>query len=223
MRKNTLFTLALVLLALVVLVQSSAWGWPGKVVSVPDGDTITVLNSTNEQVRIRLYGIDTPEKAQSYGNKAKQALSGLVFGKMVEVSPVAKDRYGRTVAYILIDGEAVNGRMVKDGWAWVYHQYCKDSICSRWSEWEHEAKSLRAGLWAEDNPYPPWEWRHGSKRKQSTVVAQQADGNYHGNVKSKVFHREGCRHFNCKNCRAVFKSRKEAIEAGYRPCGECSP
>lgn len=215
---KSLFAIVLILTA-----AGTSWSWQGKVIAVADGDTMTVLTNSNEQVRIRLYGIDTPEKAQSFGTKAKQALAEMTFGKQVEILPVVKDRYGRTVAHVLIDREEVNGRMIEDGWAWVYQQYCKEAVCTQWSAWEAEARSLGAGLWADPNPTPPWEWRHGGEAKQPITRETAAGNEYHGNTKSRVFHRHGCPHFDCKNCQAVFNSHEEAINAGFKPCGVCRP
>lgn len=208
--------------ALVILACASvASAWSGKVVGISDGDTIKVLTAANEQVRIRLYGIDTPEKAQSFGEKAKQAMAGMVFGKSVEVQTVDTDRYGRTVARVSCDGVDVGGEMVKAGMAWVYRQYCREDVCSQWLAWENDARSSGRGLWVEAGPTPPWEWRHGGANSGQQAVA--AGGDFHGNTNSRVFHRPGCRWYNCKNCTAVFSTREEAIKAGYRPCKVCRP
>ena len=87
----------LLLLILLTVSPCLSWAWSGKVIGIADGDTITVLRD-KEQVRITLYGIDTPELGQAFGTKAKQFTSGMVFGEVVVVEPVDTDRYGRTVA-----------------------------------------------------------------------------------------------------------------------------
>ncbi len=103
---------------------------------VSDGDTVKVLTeqscdtgkdcrSGKIQYRVRLAEIDTPEKKQPYGSKAKQALSDLVFGRMIKVEQIDKDRYGRPVANLYVDGKWVNAEMVRSGSAWVYRQYAK--------------------------------------------------------------------------------------------------
>lgn len=129
-----------------------------KVVAVHDGDTITVR--TTETVKIRLDGIDAPELKQAHGQASKQALSGLVFGKTVEVVPKNKDRYGRTVAQIKADGIDVNNEMVKSGAAWWYEQYAKHDTIKQ--QLQSDAQARKLGLWAEQHPMPPWEFR---KRK----------------------------------------------------------
>jgi endonuclease YncB( thermonuclease family) len=135
-----------------------AWAWSGKVIGVADGDTITVLRD-KEQVRIRLYGIDTPEKGQAFGKKAKQFTSGLLFGKVVEVEPVDIDRYGRTVALVTVFKRLANEELVNAGFAWVYTRYCDRPICERWKMLEYEAREAKRGLWSDPHAIPPWEFR----------------------------------------------------------------
>ena len=131
----------------------------GKVVSVYDGDTITVL-SGNTQHKIRLEGIDTPESKQPFGNKAKQAMSGMVFGKKVKVVWKKKDRYGRTLGHVYVNGMWTNLQMIKQGMAWHYKQYSKDQ---RLASAEVEARKKQLGLWAEKSPVAPWDWRKANR------------------------------------------------------------
>ena len=130
----------------------------GKVIGITDGDTLKVLTDQKRQVKIRLAEIDTPEKKQPWGNRAKQALSDLTFGKRVSVHPVTTDRYGRTVAHIYVDGKNVNREMVKGGNAWVYRKYLRDESLLAV---EAAAKSAKLGLWGlpESQRTAPWEWR----------------------------------------------------------------
>jgi len=144
---------------LLLALPSFALAWPGMVVKVTDGDTVTVLDQESRQVKIRLYGIDAPERKQPYGNTATEHLRQLVALKDVEVVEYAKDRYGRTVADLTLDGKSIPGKMVHDGYAWVYRQYCTKGFCSEWVEFETQARQVRAGLWADKSPVPPWQWR----------------------------------------------------------------
>lgn len=130
----------------------------GKVVGVSDGDTITVLVE-RRPMKVRLAEIDTPEKGQPYGARAKQALSELVFGKLVTGVEQTIDRYGRTVGRVYIGGLDVNAELVRGGHAWVYRQYAKDQNLYRL---EAAAKTAGQGLWGlpEAQRVPPWEWRH---------------------------------------------------------------
>ena len=138
---------------------SPALAWNGKVVSVTDGDTIKVLHPEDGQIKIRLYGIDTPEKGQPFGQAATKHLASLIAGKTVEVESVDKDRYGRIVGIVSFDGNNANEQMVQDGFAWVYRRYCVREFCDEWLRHEAEAMNSKIGLWVEPNPVPPWEWR----------------------------------------------------------------
>ena len=120
------------LFALCVLCPAHAATISGRVVGVHDGDTLTLLTAEKRQVKIRLAEIDTPESAQPYGSRAKQALSDLVFGQDVLVDVQDIDRYGRTVGRVSVHGTDVNAAMVAAGAAWVYRQYAKDPDLLRW-------------------------------------------------------------------------------------------
>lgn len=132
----------------------------GPVVSVLDGDTIEVLHNQRAE-RMRLRGIDCPEKGQAYGQKAKHAASALVFGKEVTLHTHGKDKYKRTIADVLLpDGTNVNHMLVKDGWCWWYRKYAPGDAMLEGLE--IEAREAQIGLWADPNPIPPWEWRKKS-------------------------------------------------------------
>ena len=137
----------------------TAHAWMAKVVSVTDGDTIKVYNVEQGQVKIRMYGIDTPEKAQPYGKAAGMYLASLVAGATVEVESVTTDRYGRTVGIVWDSETNINQEMVRSGYAWVYRRYCDKSFCEYWLALENEAKMDKIGLWQEPDPVQPWEWR----------------------------------------------------------------
>ena len=95
----------------------------GKVIRVADGDTITILDPSNTQLKIRLNKIDAPEKAQAFGQRSKQHLSDIVFGRSVTVTWDEKDRYGRILGTVWLDGRDINLQMVRDGLAWHYKRY----------------------------------------------------------------------------------------------------
>ena len=129
----------------------------GKVVGVSDGDTISVMRA-GKAVKVRLHGIDCPEKKQPYGTRAKQFTSDLAFGKEVTIRIQTTDRYGRTVAVVILpDGKNLNWEIVDAGLAWWYRKYATDDrILERL---EAEAGEAKRCLWADKNPMPPWEWR----------------------------------------------------------------
>jgi endonuclease YncB( thermonuclease family) len=129
----------------------------GLVVSVLDGDTIEVLHNGKAE-RIRLSGIDCPEKGQAYGRRAKQEASALVFGREVTLQTHGKDKHGRTIAEVFVEkGTNVNHSLVKDGWCWWYQKYAPGDLVLQ--ELEQDAKAYKKGLWAEPNPVPPWLYR----------------------------------------------------------------
>ena len=129
----------------------------GTVVRIADGDTLTLLDASNTQHKIRLHGIDTPERGQPYGNAAREALERLVAGKRIDVNIQDTDRYGRTVGTVYRNGQNVNLIMVQDGWAWWYERYARND--RQLSRAQRDAKAARRGLWQDSNPVPPWEWR----------------------------------------------------------------
>ena len=147
-----------------LLLPHAALAWPGLVIGISDGDTITVLRDGREQVKIRLYGIDCPEKRQAWGNRATQATKRLCVGKMVDVQKIDIDRYGRTVAIVTLpDGRMLQEMLVVEGMAWVWPRYCKLPVCQDWSEIEAKARESKTGLWRDAEPVPPWEWRRQGK------------------------------------------------------------
>jgi endonuclease YncB( thermonuclease family) len=138
----------------------------GLVVSIADGDTLTVLDAQKVQHKIRLAGIDTPERRQPFGQRAREALSALAFQKVVLVLTEKKDRYGRWVGKVISDGRDVNLALVVDGWAWHYKKYASEQSASDrllYASAEEDARSQRRGLWSDPHAIPPWDWRAGSR------------------------------------------------------------
>ena len=154
--KKFIFSLALVCF---VLAASISFAWTGKVIGISDGDTIKVLTPDKRMVKIRLYGIDCPEKKQAFGKRAKWFCSDLVFGRNVEIEPVTKDRYGRVVALVYRDNLCLNRELVASGYAWVFPKYCKKLVCAEWYSLQREARKARIGLWKDPRPVSPWVWR----------------------------------------------------------------
>lgn len=135
----------------------------GRVVGVTDGDTLKMLDAQNQQHTIRLAEIDAPERGQPWGNRSKQTLSALTFGKTVSVQQTDTDRYGRVVGRVFADGEDVNRAMVEQGAAWAYRQYLTDQTLIAT---EARARRERAGLWSmsDAQTVAPWDWRKGVRR-----------------------------------------------------------
>ena len=162
MRTKKLFATLLLLLSC----SLQAATLQGKVVGVADGDTITVLDATNTKHKIRLQGIDAPEKAQAFGQKSKQSLSQMVYNKQVVVEYQKKDKYGRTLGKVLHNGTDVCLEQIKLGMAWHYKQYKSDQPKEdreTYAQAELASRSMAVGIWKDKNPTPPWEFRKQNK------------------------------------------------------------
>lgn len=147
------------ILPLLTLTAFCLADYQAKVISVSDGDTIKVLVGGNEVVKIRLHGIDAPEKKQAFGVVAKNALGSKVAGKIINVAPTGKDRYKRELAKIYLDNEDINRYLVRNGYAWAFIKYSKDYIFD-----ENYARAHKLGLWQDIDPTPPWDFRKAKKK-----------------------------------------------------------
>lgn len=127
-----------------------------RVVGVHDGDTVTCLDESNQQQKVRLAEIDAPEIGQDYGKVSREVLAEMVFGKTVEVMEDGKDRYGRWIGHLSSNGVDVNRQMIASGNAWHYEDYSRDTSLAAL---QAQAQSQRLGLWAQPNPVAPWDFR----------------------------------------------------------------
>ena len=196
-------------------IDSETSGFDSKVVSIADGDTLTVLAFNNKRIRIRLSGIDTPEKSQDFGTEAKQALFFKIFDKTVRIKSHGKDRYGRTLGDIYLGDRWINLEMVSEGYAWHYKKYSKDQYLA---QAELNARKVRKGLWADSNSIPPWEYRRGVKFKYSKISGksqEKATITYWLNTSSGTRHNSNCQYYeNTKKGRLCLKKEGKA-------CGIC--
>ena len=161
---NAKFLTAAALLLCSGLIQAATL--QGKVVSVADGDTVTVLDAQKTQHKIRLQGIDAPEKAQAFGNKSKQSLHELVHGKQVTVEYQKKDKYGRVVGKVMLNNNDVCLEQVTRGMAWHYKAYASEQSKEEqesYAQAETIAQAQSVGLWKEKTPTPPWVFRKQAK------------------------------------------------------------
>ncbi len=131
----------------------------GQVVAIADGDTFTLLVD-KLQHKIRLAEIDAPERAQPWGQRAKQALAEKIFQQNVLVQITGRDRYGRVLGRVFLAQRDVNRELVDDGHAWAYRQYLADQ---NFLVGENRAREQQLGLWAATNPVAPWDWRRGER------------------------------------------------------------
>ena len=180
MKLNRCYLLVCVITSITSTAQADIYG---KVVAVTDGDTIKVLDSNNVQHKVRLTGIDAPEKAQPFGNASRKHLASLVAGKEVRVESSKTDRYGRVLGKVWVQpvdcpgcGKSLdaNHAQILSGMAWWYRHYAKDQPTEdreRYKSTVSEAKEKKLGLWSEPNAIPPWAWRKGQRISNTNVAA----------------------------------------------------
>jgi endonuclease YncB( thermonuclease family) len=193
----------------------------GRVVGIADGDTLTILDDLNQQHKIRLAGIDAPESGQDFGNKSKQNLSSLVYGKTVTVFGSKIDKYGRRVGKIAVGGMDVNLEQVKAGLAWHYKEYAveqSESDRTAYAEAEAAARKGKFAIWSLPNPVAPWDYRHG------ITTDPELKDKIFGNTNSMLYHWSGCPGFLkiAEKNRVVFESWEEAEAEGYTAANNCT-
>lgn len=180
----------------------------GKVIKVIDGDTITVLTSDYQSHKIRLSGIDAPEKGQPFGKKSKQMLSRLIAGKYVTATCTIKDKYYRDVCTIFKDNTDINATMIKNGGAWVYRYYYKGS---EYYAYENQAKANYKGLWrtSEAQAIPPWQWREMRKHRNPPVKLSR----------NKICHQKGTKYYRRVKRFTAFDNLNDCLRFGRLPRG----
>jgi len=179
----------LAILFVTLVTSTAAADINGKVVAVTDGDTIRILDNNSTQHRIRLTGIDAPEKAQPFGNASRKHLASMVAGKEVRVETSKNDRYGRVLGKVWVQpqncsscGKTLNANLAQilAGMAWWYQDYAKDQPVQDRARYESavkQAREARLGLWSEADPVPPWAWRRGQRSpSKSAAVADTQCG-----------------------------------------------
>jgi endonuclease YncB( thermonuclease family) len=144
---------------LVLLLPLTLFALEGKVIKVTDGDTVNILTPENRTIKIRMYGIDAPEKKQAFGNASRKNLADLCAAQNATVQENGRDRYARVVGVVTCNGVEANRKQVQDGYAWAYMQYGGKEYASD----EADARAAERGLWHDANPTAPWEWRKRPK------------------------------------------------------------
>lgn len=140
---------------------AAAEEFTARVVGVTDGDTLTVLHVSHPE-RVRLVGVDAPEKRQAYGDRARRFTADLVFDRTVTVRSTGRDRNGRLLGEVVLpDGRSLNDELVRAGYAWWFRRYSQDGRLARL---EQEARAGRRGLWADQAPEAPWDYRRSKRR-----------------------------------------------------------
>lgn len=169
-QRRASYLAALAIAALVLAFRSPGADFQGRVVRIVDGDTLDVLHSQQAE-RVRLYGVDAPEKSQPFGSRARQFTAGLVFGQTVTVRDKGRDRYGRALAEIrLSDGRSLNRELVANGFAWHYKHYSSDFDLV---QIEEIARKQKRGLWVDARPIAPWEFRKFERQRKAIGAASR--------------------------------------------------
>ena len=156
--KNKFF----MVLAAIFFLATSAQAEPATVVNVVDGDTLKVATEQGITI-VRLYGVDSPERSQAHGQSARDFVASMVFGKIVDVASVGRDRYGRTVALVMVGTQCLQEQLLLQGYAWVYPQYCRERFCQAWTTLQGISAGNKVGLWMDPAPVQPWVWRKQSR------------------------------------------------------------
>lgn len=155
------------LCALILVSASALADIRGRVVSVTDGDTVRILDPDKTEHRVRLSGIDAPERGQPFGTASRDHLSGMIAGKTVIVESSKTDRYGRVLGKILLEGRDINLEQVEAGFAWWYRYYAEEQSPAdrrRYADAEETAQKERRGLWVESDPINPYDWRRRNRK-----------------------------------------------------------
>lgn len=201
------FTLLVSVFAVQVQQANPPKPFSGKVVSIADGDTITVLLD-KQQHRIRLSGIDAPESGQAFGTKAKSVLGDKVFGQEVKIEWKERDKYKRIVGEVYLGDRRICLEMVAEGYAWHYKQYSTDQELSKA---EKEAREGKKGLWADPSPTAPWDYRRGKGGEVTDGIFVTASG--------AKYHRDGCKFLSKTKIPISLEDAKKK----YQPCSVCNP
>lgn len=165
LRKLMWFSLVVFSMAFLRAADVHAAGDEVAVVShVIDGDSLEIVQG-GRSYQARLWGIDTPEYDQDFAGKAKKYTRRMVEEKTIVFSKKYTDRFDRVVVMAWVDGTLLNEKLVKEGLAWVHVRYCDEEICKSWRQFEQEARKKRIGIWENDRPVPPWQWKSRQYRE----------------------------------------------------------
>lgn len=228
-RRGILLTLISFLAPIISPAQTNSYY--GHVVSVSDGDSITVLDRQLREHKIRLNGIDAPEAGQEFSQASRRHLAKLVSGREVLVIWQMTDRYERELAKIMVDRMDINLEQLRAGMAWYFREYERDvpeEDRENFDAAEREARSERRGLWQQLNPLPPWEYRARKRDENGTGAVRSPETRsgvirIAGNRNSGIYHRSDCPDYDrvSERNRVYFKTEEEAKKAGYRKARNC--
>lgn len=189
----------------------------GKIISASDGDTIVLRSSDGVNYRIRLNGVDCPEKSQDFGKRAKDFTWNFCYGKNLTANLLSKDKYDRNIAEVFADGQSLNRALLAAGLAWHYKKYNNDPELAGL---ENEARAAKRGLWSIPNPMAPWDFRHKGDMKPvgdlniGEVMVCNSSG-------AKTYHSKMCNGLSRCNKGISKMSKSSAEGAGKKACGYC--
>ncbi|WP_157898941.1 thermonuclease family protein [Luteitalea pratensis] len=183
-----------------------------------DGDTIDVRRSDGTLIRIRVHGIDCPERGKPFSNVARNFTRSMVFGQDIRVTPRDTDRYGRLVAQVRVGERDLSEALVEAGLAWQFRRYSDDA---RLASLEQAAREAKRSLWQLGGD------PHGVRDTVRRPLVADPDASaeaveLHGNVNSRLYHRPSCRNYSCKNCTRVFSSEQAAEASGFKAAKDCN-
>ncbi len=190
-----------------------------RVVAVIDGDTVDAIPAGEKRaIRVRLDGVDAPERGEAFSDKARVFVRVLLFDQSVRVEGRSVDRYGRLVARIVAAGKDASVELASAGLACHYTRYSSDLVLA---SAQADARRAGRGFWSSNASKPRCATPEDPSIKHPAAMPRAAEGKFHGNTSSRVYHTGSCRNYNCRNCTRVFGSSAEADAAGYRPAGDC--
>lgn len=187
-----------------------------QVVSIIDGDTIDVVTDAKRAIRIRIEGIDAPERGEPFNDAARRFARVMLFDKPAKIHGRDVDRYGRLVARVTVEDSDTSVEIVKAGLACHYLQYSSDPALARAQE---QARTEGRGFWVPNAAKP--RCTQVSSNAASVAKSGSSEIVFHGNASSRVYHTPTCRNYNCQRCTRIFRSEAEAQSAGFRPAGDC--
>lgn len=199
----------------------------GRCLRVVDGDTVDIETETG-RVRLRLHGVDAPERGQPFSKKATRFVRDRIDGEPVSISYTRKGKaaWNRGEGIVYYKGDrCLNSELLEAGLAVLDERFCDDGHSAEWARAQEVARRAGNGFWSQADPVFPWEKREEAQRGDAAAREKRraTAAPFVGNRKSRVFHNASCPGSRGKNCTNPFDRREDALASGYRPCGRCRP
>jgi micrococcal nuclease len=198
-------------------VAAAAPSFDARVEHVVDGDTLDVRRSDGRVIRVRVHGIDCPERGEPFATVARNFTRSMVFRQFVRVASRDTDRYGRLVADVRVGARDLGQSLVEAGLAWQYRRYSDDPHLA---ELERRAREARRGLWQLEGVSGGLDDTR-RKPQRLDIEGSSLSGEVRGNVASRLYHLPSCPNYSCRNCIRVFRNEQEARASGFQPAKDC--